>query len=107
MGNLGGHSFIPINLGHVDEEMIRQGRGVSHVVLQQVFEVMTRSRLACLTATLHGILDVLKNSSCQSSDKWNETENFFNTNPDGSYYLRSICLNSRMNSYSNGKLPTC
>ncbi|GFT32839.1 hypothetical protein TNCV_5038851 [Trichonephila clavipes] len=31
MENLGDHSFIPTNLGRVDEEMIPSGRGVSQV----------------------------------------------------------------------------
>ncbi|GFT41599.1 hypothetical protein TNCV_4183021 [Trichonephila clavipes] len=31
MTNLGDQSFLPTNLGHVDEEMVSPDRGVSHI----------------------------------------------------------------------------
>ncbi|GFU51145.1 hypothetical protein TNCV_966371 [Trichonephila clavipes] len=40
------------------------------VVLQQVFEITVRSRLASLTGMMHGILDFLEDSSRQSCSRW-------------------------------------
>ncbi|GFS71203.1 hypothetical protein TNCV_5049851 [Trichonephila clavipes] len=71
------------------------------IVLQLVSEIMTKSYLASLTATLHGIPDVLKDSSRKSCVRWHREEDFAHTDP---IHLRSVSRSSRMSSYSNEEL---
>ncbi|GFS83222.1 hypothetical protein TNCV_599851 [Trichonephila clavipes] len=52
------------------------------VVLQQVFEITTRSHLASR--------NVLEDSSKQSCGKWDLMENFVNTYPAGSRQFPSV-----------------
>ncbi|GFV53761.1 hypothetical protein TNCV_4589251 [Trichonephila clavipes] len=72
-----GRNFLSCELRCKEEKknrnsntLMRQKTLYKTVVLQQVFESTTRSRLVGLSTTLHGIPDVLEDSSRHSCGRW-------------------------------------